>query len=1331
MLELLRTKTNELTVPQIEYFLNQILNYRVTLAEPFEGRRQFQASELPAAFWRPIVRELRTRWEKAEDLLGKNEKHTLGSLLQRIHALKFAESEYLPFMRECVKTASTARLTEYRTTLFDTLLSRPWKLDNENEAWDLLLLINNPQQPATDQLSQVALLHRWVDAMLAARQQAALTAKQDESKTLETSKQDLAKRQKEVREQALKELAETLTKKTAYLSKKESPLAEWTRLETAWLLLQLDQRIDPAAELAWKLLNTADLKLSEEADRPPTIKEILQVREQSMLKQRSLIMALRLASRKDAKPGLIEQIVKYLDSRIARKDESSNRWRMIKYQFLIARDRPEELERTLRAWVRESDSTAPWRKSLALVLAELGKLDEAIKIFEALGADQQLSSADWRTLATWYTVGNRRTDQEHATLEAWKAMPEQYLAQQLYQARNRWLGYDNQPLPTEMDEATLQAVRALLSKAGNPENYFYQIRDLYRASRDFRVLKTVPRGMLGHSPQQVYPFINQVTHQLLSEIRNEAPADELLQEINAARQEKPATIDARALDLLEAVVERRASEVLNQRGPHAAAALDALRRAFEREWTDGEHALMAVWLGGQGKMPSPILQEEQLRELVALAKLVPENSRDQLRINREYYKLLYWHYERKREAITDFTASLRAYEQKNDNLLPHDDNYLLQDLLSMLQDHGEYAAGEKLIVAHLSSAVHQTQREAFQDMLWSLYNHALEHRGEISLGKGQDLLQALSKYGLERIAAEPAEQRRAQAVNTYVETIDIARRNKIDGAETLLKTFLFEHMAKIMPRQSSHYQNTVQAPLGVSRELLGPVPTLRYGIERMEQWPRWMNLGWNNSWQSLGHEVAQQRHLAAEKKLDYSHLEERLLKLVVENLRHELRTGENRNGYMYHHGYAWREKFPVFLGVADEMHRELKSSGRRVAHIAGYVWDSLEQRTRAIEMLLEAEDDGILDLNGQQRLVEYLRYEKRYPETIVLLERLSKFYPDTMTYRAQSIEAYHFAKRREKAKEVLQATEEHFHAGGRWTEGNIATLAYSLLTTEMTPRAAELFQEAIMLRTRALNRRTLNDQILSGWYQQLAHTYSRLKKTGAAVEAASAGIMCWNESHQHRSEAISTLEQVLSQAEDLPKYIQQLDVEAEKTGRDSPLLRKQLGKVLKQLAKYEDSITQLRLAKELQPNDRQVYEMLVECFDRLQRPAEGTRELLARLNVDRHDLKLYEQLAERLQNDEAMSERAVDQYHRSGPERSRKSPGSGQDSRKAKTLGRSDPTLARSRRAAASRTYRLTGTCRGANSRSASRRCPQNDQATPTNGMARSIRRGFARAFES
>ncbi len=1242
--ELLQAQVGELSTEQIVFMINQVLSNRLTLAEPIDGRRQMQAAELPAATWKPIVLSIRQRWEQAENREGKNEKHDLGDIVQRIYAQSFNDTEYLPFLRERVKTAKEPWLGGYRTTLFNALLAQAWTAEIENESWDLLLQLPEQEPTATAPVVRVAALHRWVDAMLARRQQAALSAMEDEGKTLETTKQDLAKRKQEVLELAVTELAESLTKKRAGLVAQESSLPDWMRLETAWLDLQLDRQVDQATELAWKLLGTAPEKpLVAEAGTLPTIAELLERTDTALLKRRALVMALRLSSRKDAKPALVERTLNYLEAGIASDPETATMWRRTKYQLLIALDRPEDLERELRVWIRETESTAPWRKSLALVLAELGKLDEAIKIFESLEKDNQLASGDWRTLATWYLVRNRRPDYERATLDAWMAMPEQALYQKIYAARNRWQGQNGQPLPTEVDEPTLLAIRSLLSKAGNPENYFYNIREIYQASRDFRILRTVPNGLLGRSPQQIYPYLNMVTQQLLSEIRSEAPADELLDEIRNLRAGKLTITDQRALDLLEAIVERRSSEVLNQPGPHVVACLAAMQRAFDRAWTPDEPVLMAVWLGNLGKLPDARLRDEQLRELLELSKQAKPDSRDQVRIEKEYCKLLYWQYERQTEAITRFTAALLAYEQTQQGHLPHEDNHLLTDLVTMLQNHNEHAAGESLIKDHLREVVHHAQRDTFQDLLWSLYNNALENDGEVSLGKGAALLQELSKYGLARIDAETGEQRRHNAVTLYTQLIDIARRKNIAGGADHLKAFLFERMAGILKKQSSNYANTAQAPIGVSRELLGPVLTLQYAIERMEQWPRWLNFGWNNSWQYLGHELAQQRQQAADQKLDYSHLEERLVKLIVENLRHELSTGDNRTGYMYHrnYGYAWREKYPVFLEVANSLYREYKDSGRRVVCIAGYVWDSLERHDRAIEMLLEAEDAGILDLSGQTQLVEYLRHEKRYTETIVLLERLSKLYPDTMTYRGQLIEAYHFAKRPEKASETLKAAETHFHAGGRWSEGNVATLASSLLTAEMLPRAAELFEEAVTLRTRALNNRTLNDATLSSWYQQLAQTYSRLKKTAPAVEAASAAIMAWGATQTQRNDAINTLHSVLSQAADLPEYIKQLDADSAKTGKDSPLIRKELGKVLKEKGQFERAMVQFRAAKELQPNDREVYQALLECLDKLDRRTEATRELLAQVDVDRHDLKLYEQLAERLQDDEALSERAI------------------------------------------------------------------------------------------
>src|SRR5581483_9515911 len=97
---------------------------------------------------------------------------------------------------------------------------------------------------------------------------------------------------------------------------------------------------------------------------------------------------------------------------------------------------------------------------------------------------------------------------------------------------------------------------------------------------------------------------------VLSEIRNEATADELLGRIKEVRTRAKSTVDQRALDLLEVQVERRAAEVINQPGPHAERALTALRRSFQREWAAGEKRLMADFLASLGSITNKALADE-------------------------------------------------------------------------------------------------------------------------------------------------------------------------------------------------------------------------------------------------------------------------------------------------------------------------------------------------------------------------------------------------------------------------------------------------------------------------------------------------------------------------------------------------------------------------------------------------------------------------------------------------------------------------------------------------------------------------------------------------
>ena len=122
---------------------------------------------------------------------------------------------------------------------------------------------------------------------------------------------------------------------------------------------------------------------------------------------------------------------------------------------------------------------------------------------------------------------------------------------------------------------------------------------------------------------------------------------------------------------------------------------------------------------------------------------------------------------------------------------------------------------------------------------------------------------------------------------------------------------------------------------------------------------------------------------------------------------------------------------------------------------------------------------------------------------------------------------------------------------------------------------------------------------------------------------------------------MQSLTQVLSGAKDLDDYVKHLDTEAAKTAQDSPILRKEIGKVYQSKGNLPQAITQFELAVALQPLDKEVHQALIVCYDGSQQPDKATRQLMALIDFDRHDLKLFTQLAERLKGNEAEAERAA------------------------------------------------------------------------------------------
>jgi len=416
-------------------------------------------------------------------------------------------------------------------------------------------------------------------------------------------------------------------------------------------------------------------------------------------------------------------------------------------------------------------------------------------------------------------------------------------------------------------------------------------------------------------------------------------------------------------------------------------------------------------------------------------------------------------------------------------------------------------------------------------------------------------------------------------------------------------------------------------------------------VERLEQYPQRFEISWDSGWNVFGYELARRRQEASDAKLDLTDLEPRVLKLAVTELQRELRTGDSRNPYLFNMGwgaqYFWAAKSDDFARAAEEVYTSKKSSGRTVGGVANYLWNGLHRFPRAIEILLVAFHNGVLDEGGQVQLVNWLHEQNRHAESIAILELLVKARPDYMHYRCLLMTAYFRSQRGEQLRDLVAQTDAHFHAVGRWTEGSVAEFGRTCVGCNLSEKAVGYLSEAIALHQRSHGERTLNDGELSSLYQALADAHSALGHTKDAVDAASSAIVCWGPQQEQRRDAMNKLKQVLAAAKDLGDYVTLWNAETEKTGQDSPITRKAIAQAFQTHQDYAHAATHFELAIQLQPTDREAYEGLIACDDALGKRDEATRQMERLIELDQHDLKLYQQLADRLKDSPLEAERAI------------------------------------------------------------------------------------------
>ena len=613
----------------------------------------FEDSPLGAEQWKKIAVVLRRRWDAAP---GGDAKHALGWALESALARGDAGAS-IAFLREELRAAPGGSQSEYWESLFDTLLGAPWSEASESEALSLLDKVALSDEPAENLVCQIEALYRITDSMVRARFAARTKAVGHPAELVRGPRQ--ARRREDLR-LARQGLADSLRRAADQAG---PALAPWMRVEAIDLDVLAQRKPDQVAEECWKQVGRPT-EVRRAAGRPGLRprREAMTLQQQidAIRQERCLIALMRLAA-SNPKADLPNRVLSYLE-RCEAADPREPRWKRRQYQLLVALERPADLARKLRQWIDAGDAAAAWRLTLGRLLAEEGRLADAIHLFEAVRSAEGLRGDDCRLLADWYAATNQPKAAERVAAAAVEAEDETDQTDRLQnklQALQQVAADD--ATPRDLDAEVLRDLLAALKKSRDPQEDLDQLAEFYQATHDFRLLAGLSDAMLGRTALEIYPLV-EGAGPLLAAVEDEATLNSFLERIAEVRRRARTEVDRRALDLLEALVHCRASELADEPAPHAERAVAALRRAWPHAWSPGEPPRMCALLASLSTIKDPPLAAEQLAEMERLYRALPRGSADRSAVA-ESLGETHWSYEHYDAAIEVLAAAVKERQE--------------------------------------------------------------------------------------------------------------------------------------------------------------------------------------------------------------------------------------------------------------------------------------------------------------------------------------------------------------------------------------------------------------------------------------------------------------------------------------------------------------------------------------------------------------------------------------------------------------------------------------------------------------------------------------------
>ncbi len=1167
--------------------------------------------------WRGIMERVFARWSAATDAA---ERDLLASNLRAYAQAELRLRFFRARLQEALRDEDAAARVAAAQELAAELRKQPWSAEIQQECTSLLAAMALGEEQDPDALSaeidrRIVALYDLVNWILTARVESIVTELPGyESMT----RRDLRKQRAQARRVARQGALELVTALEDGLE--PAPLRDWARIERLFLEVEGGGDLDRAWTESLALLREQVAALGE-TEEPTQRDGILAQRAIATL---TLLLVdgeespAREADLRSALEELIEEEVTYPDGRASLAN------------LLVALDRGDELAATLRGWYEGGRKLAKirWGRDLAHLLAERGDLQRAASILEEIDRLDELEFEDFSALAGWYTALDQKERGDAALVRAYEVQDEYRLAEglriELHTYRRR--GPD---VPPELDPRIPLRFVALMRKAREPQNRVWLLQQFYEATGDFRLLGCLPEAVIGHSAQSIYPFLGGVGS-LAEKVVEEATVDRLRARLAQLGAQAHTDVDRRALALLEFQMVLLAGRQAHGTERHGERALDALRRAFPGEWQEGEVALLAEFLADRGALQPEALAREQLRQLRLLCELAVEPS-DRLAVAHHRARTLEG-YGRIEEAVRILVAALDERRRAAGGRLPVSANDALLSLGRWQVQMQAFREAERVWLEELEADHRAGQRRWLRRQLFGLYRDAVRGRGELSLGKGRELYDAVVQRMRRDLARRADEQHAREVVDILCNLWQHA--DDLLGARVVgpdVTDFAFEGLPAVLELyQYRNGQPMVHRVSWCLEEVVGATKSLEFMVVRAETEPSWLRLRNEDFWSQHAWRIGDLIH-SAEAGLSAS-LERRALAVVLKELRSDLRTRQQRHRCVYdrRNGYFWKKQRPAFVRTAVEILGEEDTSPRGLVHGAEYLFRGLGANDEAIDLLYGCYRRGLLHLEGRDDLATYLQLDQRWSESIPLVVELVGERPAEARYRGMLMRGHYHAGDPEACARALHQAEAWLREEGHWREEAIAILADACLDTALLEDCVRLYDEAIALHVRTAPRRGVGDGVLCAYYRQQSQAYAGLDRTRETVDAAAGAVVSWGHHIDQRRAELQNLRGVLERSRDLAAFVAGLDAETEATGLENPILRKALGHVFLEREQHAAAVAQLRLALQARPNDLETHELLMRAYDAWKRPDLAVEALLERSHVAGHELELYVELGRRL-----------------------------------------------------------------------------------------------------